>query len=475
MRSNPAEYEMIAPGSVQAIVSLMAKQPGVWLPIAGGTDVMVQYAAGKLTARRLVSIWNLPELRRIEVTAEEIRIGAGCTYSDLLKHEILGREFPLLYNAARWTGGIANQNRGTIGGNIVNASPAADSLPALLAYDADLILVSVRGERRLPCAGFHTGYKKTLLALDELVQAVCLPRRFVGYVSHARKVGARNAQAISKVCIAALGRLAHGAVDDVRIALGSVAPVPLRLTETERAVRGKTIDADLLLLARKAAGAEIRPIDDIRSTAKYRAAVTGNLVAEFLNRLSSGRTGAEPSDLKDVLARWNRLPIDEAIRVILPCCGSKAWAQAMAARRPLVEEASLLAASSEAWRNLAKSDWMEVFNTHPRIGESRTSSSEPQSPPVLSVPDRSVEWSAQEQRNVADSEAAVRSALADSNREYEQRFDRIFIVCATGKSAAEILQVLRRRLKNDAETELHEAAEQQRQITEIRLRKWLQT
>src|SRR3984893_8754525 len=233
MRSDPAEYELIAPGRLPPILSLLAQEPGQWLPIAGGTDVMVQFAAGKLAARRLVSIWNLPELRGIEIASDEIRIGAGCTYTNLREHEISAREFPLLARAARWTGGIANQNRGTLGGNIVNASPAADSLPALLAYKAELILVSVRGERRLPYAGFHTGYKKTLLATDELVQAICLPRRFAGYFSHARKVGARNSQAISKVCIAALGRLGDGVVEDIRIALGSVAPVPLRLREDE--------------------------------------------------------------------------------------------------------------------------------------------------------------------------------------------------------------------------------------------------
>src|SRR5208282_5783961 len=109
MRSDPANYEMLAPGSLRAIVSLLASEPGVWVPIAGGTDVMVQYAAGKLPARKLVSIWNLPELRRIEVTPGEIRIGAGCTYTDLCKDEAVGREFPLLRSAARWTGGIANQ------------------------------------------------------------------------------------------------------------------------------------------------------------------------------------------------------------------------------------------------------------------------------------------------------------------------------------------------------------------------------
>jgi len=470
MRSNPSDYEMVAPGSLHAIVSLLAKEPGVWVPIAGGTDVMVQYAAGKLPARRLVSIWNLPELRHIEVTAGEIRIGAACTYTDLRIHEIIGSEFPLLQSAARWTGGVANQNRGTIGGNIVNASPAADSLPALLVYGSELILVSVRGERRLPYASFHTGYKQTLLATDELLQAVCLPRRFSGYFTHARKVGARNAQAISKVCIAALGRMAGGVVEDVRIALGSVAPVPLRLTETEQTVRGKAIDSELLLLARKAVTAEIRPIDDIRSTTRYRAVVAGNLAAEFLNRLRSQSTGAERVGVPDVLAQWNRLPIDEAMIAILPCCGSQAWTQRIVARRPFMDEAALAVASDETWRNLTRSDWMEAFHSHPRIGESRASQSlQGQSPPA-----QSVAWSAQEQRSVEGADADTKIALEDANREYERRFNRIFIVCATGKSAPEILENLRRRLNNDAETELHETAEQQRQITEIRLRKWLQ-
>jgi len=287
MRSDPADYQLVAPGTLQAVVTLLAAEAGTWLPIAGGTDVMVQYAAGKLPARRLVSIWNLSELRRIEVLSSEIQIGAGCTYTDLREHAMVGREFPLLASAASWTGGIANQNRGTLGGNIVNASPAADSLPALLAYDAELILVSVRGERRLPYRNFHTDYKKTKLASDELVRAICLPRQFAGYFCYTRKVGARNAQAISKVCIAALGRTAGVVIEDVRIAVGSVAPVPLRLAETERVLKGNPIEPSLLALARKTAVAEIRPIDDIRSTAKYRAAVAGNLLEEFLEKLGA--------------------------------------------------------------------------------------------------------------------------------------------------------------------------------------------
>jgi CO/xanthine dehydrogenase FAD-binding subunit len=292
MRSNPADYELVAPGSLQAVLSMLAELPGVWLPIAGGTDVMVQYAAGKLSARKLVSLWNLPELRRIEVSDSEVRIGAGCTYTDLRQHDIVQREFSLLGSAARWTGGIANQNRGTLGGNIVNASPAGDSLPALLVYEAELILASARRERRVKYVDFHTEYKKTLLAADELIRTVCVPRRFADYFSYSRKVGARNAQAISKACIAAVGRVERGVVEAVSIALGSVAPVPLRLLQTERVVKGQAIDAALVLRARKKAIDEIRPIDDVRSTAMYRAVVSGNLVAEFLEGLAANEKKA---------------------------------------------------------------------------------------------------------------------------------------------------------------------------------------
>jgi CO/xanthine dehydrogenase FAD-binding subunit len=295
MRSDPADYELIAPGNLQAVVSLLADEPGKWLLIAGGTDVMVQYAAGKLPARKLISIWNLPELRAIEISPEEIRIGAGCSYTELREHNVIAREFPLLASAARWTGGIANQNRGTLGGNIVNASPAADSLPALMVYEAELILVSRRGERRVPYVDFHTDYKKMKLAPDELIRAICLGRRFSNYLHYARKVGARDAQAISKVCVAALGRLRGGVtgsvIDDVRIALGSVAPVPLRLTEVERIAKGKPVEPELVQWTRKMTSAAIQPIDDIRSTARYRSAVAGNLVAEFLQQLrGSGKT-----------------------------------------------------------------------------------------------------------------------------------------------------------------------------------------
>ena len=164
-----------------------------------------------------------------------------------------------------------------------------------------------------------------------------------------------------------------------------------------------------------------------------------------------------------VLERWNQLPGKEAENEILPCCGSTAWAARMANRRPAANEAALLALSDEIWHNLSEPDWLQAFRSHPRIGESATHASSAQS----------AAWPAQEQQKVADAADAVKIALAEGNREYERRFPHIFIVCATGKTASEILAILRRRLQNDAPTEFHEAAEQQRLITQIRLKKWL--
>jgi CO/xanthine dehydrogenase FAD-binding subunit len=194
----------------------------------------------------------------------------------------------MLAAAASWTGGIANQNRGTLGGNIANASPAADSLPSLLAYDAHLSLVSVRGERRMAYRKFHLGYKKTAMAADELIRAIHLPRKFANYFSFARKIGARQAQAISKVAIAALGRLQNGVIADLRIALGSVAPTPVRLENLEAALLGKPPGSCSMPELRATLAAEISPIADIRSTAEYRAAVAANLVMEFLERMRLG-------------------------------------------------------------------------------------------------------------------------------------------------------------------------------------------
>jgi CO/xanthine dehydrogenase FAD-binding subunit len=289
MRARPSEYELVAPSKLTAVLELLAGEPGVWMPIAGGTELMVQYGAGRLGARKLVSLWGLPELRRIESTADEVRIGAGCTYTDLRRHPLVGREFPLLARAASWTGSVANQNRGTLGGNIVNASPAADSLPALMVYGAELLLVSARGTRRIPYVEFHTGYKQTRLAVDEIISAIALRPRFTDYYAYSRKVGTRNAQAIAKLCLAGLGMVSNNKIEDVRVAIGSMAVTPLRLRRTEEVLLGQPLSAALhpalIREARQALEAEVAPIDDIRSSAAYRRQVAGNLLQEFLEGL----------------------------------------------------------------------------------------------------------------------------------------------------------------------------------------------
>jgi 2-oxo-4-hydroxy-4-carboxy-5-ureidoimidazoline decarboxylase len=168
--------------------------------------------------------------------------------------------------------------------------------------------------------------------------------------------------------------------------------------------------------------------------------------------------------VSEVLARWNKLPQEDAAREICPCGGSRTWAASMALKRPMREEAALLAAANEIWRGVSEADWLEAFQSHPRIGESSAEKT---------LEAKSSAWSAQEQQQAATADDAVKMALKQGNREYEQKFGRIFIVCATGKSAGEILEILRRRLHNDEATELRQAAEEQRQIMNIRLKKWL--
>jgi len=168
--------------------------------------------------------------------------------------------------------------------------------------------------------------------------------------------------------------------------------------------------------------------------------------------------------VSDVLTRWNHLPADEAANEILPCCGSTDWAQRMVTRRPLADAMSLLAASDETWRSLDDTAWDEAFRSHPRIGETRAAQ------PSHA---RSAVWSALEQQKAALAGDDVKIALAEGNKEYERRFNRIFIVCASGKSAPEILEILRRRLQNDPDVELREAVEQQRQIMHLRIKRWL--
>jgi len=289
MRSNVTNYELIAPTSLDAALQILADSPDRYTPIAGGTELMVALGAGRLQSKKLVSIWNLEELRFIEVTPDAIIIGAGTTFTDIRQHPVIANEFSILSHAASWTGSIANQNRGTLGGNIVNASPAADSPPALLAYDAELTLVSTRGPRTLPYCDFHLAYKETALEPDELLYSITILRNYSSYKSYIRKVGPRNAQAISKVALAVLARKDNGhipsLIQDIRIGAASLREYPTRLAAAEKSLTGKTITTETIAAARAAVLTEARPINDIRSTAKYRATVAANLLEEFLHTL----------------------------------------------------------------------------------------------------------------------------------------------------------------------------------------------
>ena len=275
------------PGSLADALSLLKTQPGVWKAFSGGTDLMVLLEAGKLDHRNYINIWGLNELRGIEVTDTHITLGALTTYTEVQAHPLLQSEFPMLCQAAGETGGLAIQNRGTLGGNIINASPAADSPPALLVYDADIELISTGGSRWLPYKGFHTGYKQMTIAPDELLSRIRLPRNTGGASHYYRKVGTRKAQAISKVCFAGLARIDQGHIEDVRIALGSVAPIIVRCVETENTLRGQKPGAEITRAASATLSREISPIDDIRSTANYRLQVAQNLLTDFLITLET--------------------------------------------------------------------------------------------------------------------------------------------------------------------------------------------
>jgi len=293
MRAYVPAYQLISPATLGEALNVLAKDNGIWKPFAGGTDLMVLLEAGKLPHKNYLNIWNLPELRGIEVTGTQVTLGALTTYTEIQDHETLRAEFPMLGQAASETGGLAIQNRGTLGGNIVNASPAADSPPALLAYDAELELVSAKGSRTVPYHSFHTGYKQMDMRPDELMRAIRLPRftngAGEGLTHYYRKVGTRKAQAISKVCFAGVARMNADQIADVRIALGSVAPIPIRCVQTESALRGQMINAETLAAARSALTTEIAPIDDLRSTRDYRLRVSLNLLEDFVLRLIQAR------------------------------------------------------------------------------------------------------------------------------------------------------------------------------------------
>jgi CO/xanthine dehydrogenase FAD-binding subunit len=269
------------PSSLDEALSFLAAHPD-WRPLAGGTDLMVPFAAGRLPDFNFLNLDALDELRGIELTDENLTLGALTTYSEIRWHEGIRAHFPNLVQSAWVTGAAAIQNRGTLGGNIVNASPAADTPPSLLAYGAEVEARSISGARWIPYEAFHLGYKRTALASGELLTRIRLKRSAPGAFHFYRKVGTRKAQAIAKVCLAAYGRLEGGRVAEFRAGFGAVAPVPVRALEAEAVVLGRSA-ADLdFAQVRGALLRDIAPIDDVRSSAKYRRFVTDGIFTSML-------------------------------------------------------------------------------------------------------------------------------------------------------------------------------------------------
>lgn len=288
MRAFVPDYEMKTPQDLNEALMLLARHPNEWKVFAGGTDLMVVFETGKLTHKKYLNINHLQELKELVINEEDVLIGAGCTYRQIQEHPVIQKEFPMMVDAAKLTGAVAIQNRGTIGGNIANMSPAADSPPALLAYDADIILLSTKGYRVLSYKYFHQDYKKADLRANEIIMAVRLKRNQGITHNYYRKVGTRSAQAISKVCMAATASVSRGQkMNWVHLGLGSVAATPLRPIRTEHFLFQKELTPEVIQEARKTLLEEITPIDDIRSEALYRREVAGNLLTEFLESLKS--------------------------------------------------------------------------------------------------------------------------------------------------------------------------------------------
>lgn len=246
----------------------MLRDDGPLMPIAGCTDVYVQLEFGQTPAQRYIDLWGLTELRGIDMGDEVLTIGALTTYTDIIRSDAAREWIPMLLDAARVVGGAQIQNRGTVGGNIANGSPAGDSLPVFAAANAVVVLRGAGNTRRVPFTTFYTGYRQNVMRPDELIVAVEVPR--IDGRQWFRKVGTRAAQAISKIVMAGVRGSAPA------VALGSVAPTVVRLPRTEAALARGSLEA-----AQAELRAEIAPIDDLRSTADYRNRVAGNLLARF--------------------------------------------------------------------------------------------------------------------------------------------------------------------------------------------------
>lgn len=273
----PAEPPVSSPATLAEAYELLSDGDG-WRAIAGGTDLMVQIT-GELgpAPARVLDIWRLDELRGISFDDGSLVLGALTTYTEIRRSPLVAEHLPALAEAAATIGAAQIQNRGTIGGNAVNASPAGDTLPVLLATDAELVLGSRRGERQVGAAEFWTGYRQTARADDELLLRIRIPLP-AGRQVRFRKVGTRRAQAISKVVLALAWRPDAGVWREVRVALGSVAPTPVRVRRTEAVLEGAAPRRETADHAAATVAAEIAPIDDVRSTAEYRRIVTARVL-----------------------------------------------------------------------------------------------------------------------------------------------------------------------------------------------------
>jgi CO/xanthine dehydrogenase FAD-binding subunit len=277
----PVEPPVQSPSSLSEAYGLLASSDG-WQPIAGGTDLMVQIT-GELgpPPARVIDIWRLDELRGIDLDAGGLTLGALTTYTDIRRSSLCQDHLPALVQAAATIGAAQIQNRGTIGGNAVNASPAGDTLPILLATDAELVLGSARGERSIRADQFWPAYRRTARARDELLLRIRIPLP-AGRQVRFRKIGTRRAQAISKVVMALAWREDGGVWRDVRLALGSIAATPIRAAQTESVLEGAAPRQQTADHAAETLAAEIHPIDDVRSTADYRRAVASRVLHRLL-------------------------------------------------------------------------------------------------------------------------------------------------------------------------------------------------
>ena len=278
----PAEPPIETPRKLSDAYALLAG--GGWTPIAGGTDLMVGIT-GELgpIPERILDVSRLDALAGISFEAGSLVLGARTTYTEIRRSALCREHLPALVEAARTIGAAAIQNRGTLGGNIAHASPAGDTLPVLLAADAEIVVGSHREERAISAAEFFTGYRKTALAPEELILRVRIPLP-AGRELRFRKVGTRRAQAISKVVLSAAWR-DHGAAggwSDVRVALGSVAATPVRARATEASLEGSRPTPEVADRAAETLAAEIHPIDDVRSTAEYRRVVAARILHRIL-------------------------------------------------------------------------------------------------------------------------------------------------------------------------------------------------